>query len=250
MDTLSQTTRNPFLGLVLVGGILYIAGQYVGSLPAYKAQALDERPRITVQGHGEIDSRPDVGTIQFGVNTEPWPTSEEATTELAEKMNAIINFLKGEGVEDKDIKTTNLSVNPTYDFTQSGRELLGYEAQQTVTVTLREIDRAGELISGASALGANQIGGIQFTIDEDSALALEAQKKAIEDARQQAEQMATALDAKLGRIVTFDSSLEPPGQPILFDRATAQGSPEGGLEVPPGENTTTANVTITYELEQ
>lgn len=250
MDTSSfhTNTKNLIILPVLVLGLLYVAGQYVGSLPERERQDQEERLEITVQGTGKVAVIPDIATIQLGVQIEPRPTAEDATTALTEKMNAVIAFVREQGIEDKDISTAQLSVTPSYDFNQSGRVLRGYEAQQTLTVKVRQVDTVGTLVSGSAGLGANQIGSVQFTTDDPRQLNVKAQQEAITDARTQAQALADSLDAKLGRITRFETGSQPTQPPILFERGLTASDATQKLEVPSGESEINATVTITYEL--
>ena len=168
---------------------------------------------ISVRGEGEIFARPDIGQFSFAVRAE----GEDAASaqELsAESVNAIVEYLKEAGVEEKDIKTQNYNLNPRYryeervcvsgSFCPPGEQVVdGYEVSQSVVVKVRDIDRAGDLISGVGDRGATNISSLQFTIDDETVLKAEARAEAIADAMEKAEQLADDLDVKLVRMVGF-----------------------------------------------
>ena len=219
---------------------------------------------ISVSGTGEVTAIPDVATFTFSVMEEAKDVAT-AQTAAAEKTNAILAFLEDEGIEDADIKTTGYNVYPRYDYVQreiqcitypcvqpGGEQVLrGYQVTQSVTVTVRETDEAGTLLSGVGSRGATNVSGLSFTIDDEDALVREARQKAINDAKEKAERLADDLDVRLVRIVSFNES----GGDYYprYDYAYAEdamATKAGGVspEIPVGENTITRTVHIVYEI--
>lgn len=222
----------------------------------YIGQDVVQRSTINVAGVGEVLAKPDLATISFSVITEG-ETTDGATEENTEKMNAIIEVVKAQGVEDKDIKTTNYSVYPRYDYDDEkyfygddDRELVGYEVYQTLQVKIRNVDDAGEIIQVATQAGANQVGGLNFIIDDEDSLKAEARELAIKDAKDKAKLLANQLGVKLVRIMYFSENTYP-----YYDYARSEMSMDVGMggavpapKIEPGEGTVTVNVNITYEI--
>lgn len=217
---------------------------------------------ISVNGMGEVLAKPDIGQFSFAVRAEGG-TATEAQTASADSINAILAYLNEAGVEEKDIKTDYYNLNPKYRYDQRicpansycppGEPIIdGYEVSQNVSVKVRDLEAAGELISGVGERGATNISGLNFTIDDETVLKAEAREKAIADAKVKAEQLAQDLGMRLDRIVGFYEN--EGGYYPMYDRgyggdmAMSESTMNPAPSVPSGENTITSNVSITYEL--
>ncbi len=159
--------------------------------------------------------------------------------------------MRDHGVKEEDVKTTNLSVHPVYDYSEGRQSLRGFEASESIEVTIRDLDTIGAMVTAATGAGANQTGGISFEVDDLETVRLEAQAKAIEDAQRKAKRLAEALDVRLGRVKTFAVVGVQPPPPFLAAREAAVGplGAGGDIEVPPGTNEVQATVMVTYELK-
>jgi uncharacterized protein len=211
---------------------------------------------ISVSGKGEVVVQPDIVTISFGVSAENLEVAK-AQTESATKMNNIVDFLEKNGVAKKDIKTTNYSIYPRYDYTQSkvypygGKQILvAYVVSQNVEVKIREISKAGTLLSGVGEYGVTDISGLTFGVDKIDEVSNEARDLAIKDARAEAEVLAKSLGVKLVRIVSFSENSYP--MPYYAKEMSVMSPAMGGDAVAPnlqpGENKVVSNVTVTYEI--
>jgi hypothetical protein len=217
---------------------------------------------ITVQGIGEAVAVPDIGTFSFSVLAEG-ATAEEAQTKSADSVNKIIAYLTGAGVEEKDIKTENYFLNPKYRYDTevcafdsycppSNPVIDGYEVSQMVTVTVRNLDTSGELISGAGTNGATNISSLQFEIDDETAIKAEARSNAIADAKVKAEALSKELGVEIVKMTGFWED-EGGAYPVM-DAYRAMGGEEASFktvtpEMPTGENTYSSSVSITYEVK-
>ncbi len=219
----------------------------------------NSRSVISVNGLGEVFGKPDIATFTFAV-TEESAVVVEAQNEATKEMNDILAYLKKEGIEDKDIQTTYYNVYPRYEYPRASysayytppegkRILVAYVVTQGISVKVRDLSKAGKLVSGIGELGASDISGLQFTIEEEETLKKEAREKAIADAESKAEELADELGVSLVRIVSYS---EGGNYPIYYDMKAASGM--GGSasapvpELPAGENKIVSNVTITYEI--
>jgi len=211
---------------------------------------------ITVSGTGKVSVKPDIATVSFGVSAESLDVAK-AQTDSATKINNIIDFLKTKGVDEKDIKTTNYNIYPRYNYgpvTQSypygGKQILAaYVVSQTVEVKIRDISKAGAILSGVGEFGVTDVSGLSFTVDNDQAVKNQARDLAIEDAKTQAQAEAKSLGVKLVRITAFS---ENGNYPMVYGGGYAGISMAKDAsvapQVPTGENTVTSNVSITYEI--
>lgn len=218
---------------------------------------------ISVNGTGEVLAVPDIGQFSFSVNADG-ETADAAQEASGTKINAILAYLKEQGVEDKDIKTANYTLYPKYRYEERvcafnsycppGERIEdGFEVDQTVTVKIRETDKATTIIAGVGEQGATNISGLDFTIDDMEALRTEAREKAIADAKEKAETLAQQLGVRLVRIVSYYENNGNYPEPYYDTKVMTMEATEsagfGGAELPVGENSTTASVSITYEIK-
>ncbi len=252
MDTPAATPHRAhrLLIVVVVGGIFYLVGQYIASQPQRVMQEAKAEREITVQGTGEIQAKPDVAAFTLGLQSGVQSTAPAALKVLEDKFDAIVQAVRASGVAEEDITTTNLSIIPTYDYTDGAQRLRGFEANESVRVKIRKLDTIGDVLARATVEGVNQAGGLSLEIDDPESLQQEAQVKAIEDARDKAKELAKALNVRLGDVKTFSVTSGTPG-PVPYLAQAELGSADkalGGPSVPVGTTDITANVTITFEL--
>ena len=207
-----------------------------------------QRPTISVQGEGKVFAKPDIGQISLAVATEAL-TVEKAQKEAAELSNRIFAVLKEKGVEEKDIKTTNYSINPQYDYPDGKRRLLGYQVYQSFQVKIRELAKAGEILAASAQAGANQVGGLSFTTEDPQRLQAEARDRAIEDAKSKAAELSKKLGVKLGKLVSYGEFGGPSPIPYFGAAERGVGGDFPAPQIPVGENEIRVNVTITYQIK-
>ncbi|MFY9462029.1 MAG: SIMPL domain-containing protein, partial [Candidatus Sungiibacteriota bacterium] len=184
----------------------------------------------------------------------------DAQKENTGRSNAVTDFLKKSSVAEKDAKTVGYNIFPQYSYPRPCRvlpcledetpKIIGYQIRHTLAITIRDITKAGDILSGVVEAGANEVSSLEFAIDEPDALKAEARKKAIDDARAKAERLAEGLGKRVGKIIDFSESGYFPG-PIPF-AAEAFGKGGGAApspEIQPGENEITVNVSVTYEFK-
>jgi uncharacterized protein YggE len=217
----------------------------------YIGRVVEQRDTITISGEGKVIAIPDIATIQLGLVTEK-KTVAAAQKENTDKMNQLNKQLKDQGVESKDIQTSNYSIYPQYDYNNGKQTLRGYQVSQTVNVKIRNLDKVGDIISAAGTLGLNQVGGLSFDIDEPETLKQEARIKALENAREKANALADIMDVKLGKVVSFNESSQYPS-PIYKSYAMDSGI-GGGAAVPApdiqsGSMEIVIDATVVYEIK-
>ena len=221
-------------------------GRYIG-------QDIEIKNTIAVSGTGEVAAKPDLALVTFSVVTEG-KTVAAALEENTRKMNAVIAQAKGQGVEEKDLKTTSFTIYPRYDYTRapspvSGkRVLVGYEVRQSLQVKIRDLEKVGKMLQIAADAGANQVGDLQFTIDNQDELKKQARAQAIQKAKEQAKEIASQLDVRLVRIVDFQESRIVPRFYALEARALDADVGTSIPDIETGENEISVTVTLTYEI--
>lgn len=231
------------IAIVIAGG-LYVAGQYVASEPARTAGN-----SLTVQATGTSQAVPDVAHVLLGVQMQSQQSAALATDMLAKQGNVVIAAIKKIGISEKDIKTQNISVQPSYTYDAGKQMLKGYEGSQQIDVTVRKTDQAGSIIATATEAGANQIGGVTFQNEYPGVAQLAAEQDAITAARKKAEQLAKSLGVRLGEVKNYTAQPQYVGPiPYALEAKAIDGDTVTPPELPPGTQETSVTVTITYEI--
>jgi uncharacterized protein YggE len=236
-----------FMGVTVAKGL-----KDLGEIsPAYNS--------ITVSGEGEAFAVPDVATFSFTVSADATAVAD-AQSQVTEKTNAILAKLKDLGIADADVKTSDYSVYPKYVYNQVEcfrapcppvQKQEGYTASETITVKVRKSDDAGKALAAAGDLGATDISGLSFSVDNPDAVTAEARAKAIADARAKAETLAKNLGVRLVRVVSYSDSTGGNPQPLYMDASYAKAGAAGQAPapaVPAGQNKVTVTASVTYEI--
>ena len=169
--------------LCLIGLFLFLIGGFINELKtsAFIGSGTTATNTIVVSGTGDTYAAPDIATVSFSV-TKEGATVATAQKLVDEKMNAAIVALKGMGIADKDIKLENNSFNPKYDYgtpcyggmgipcSQTSPKIIGYEATRSVVVKVRKLDNAGTVVTALGTLGATNLYGPTFSLDDEDAV--------------------------------------------------------------------------------
>ena len=221
--------------------ILFAAFIVAAACAAHPAAAAERL--ATVTGEAAISVVPDTSIIRIGV-TSQGKTAREASDANARQMTAVLAALKNAAIDDKDVQTSRLSLQPQYDPNKAGAaRLTGFQVTNQVTVKIRDIDKLPAVLDRAIAAGANEMSGIEFIVSEHSKLLDQARNEAIADAHRKAEIYARAANAVVGHVVSIIESGGNAPQPIAMQAMRA-----GAVPVAPGEQTLRALVTVSYEL--
>lgn len=209
-------------------------------------------PRIiSLTGHGEVRSAPDLAYVTSGVVTQG-ATAAEALAANTTAMNDLFAALKSSGIEDKDIQTSNFSVQPRYDY-QNGQapKLVGYDVTNNVTVTLRKIDGLGPLLDKLVQNGSNQISGVTFDVAKPEDAMDEARKLATADATRKAKVYAQAMGIELGPVmqVSEGSAVQPP-MPMVRGTMMKADMAAAPVPVAAGEQSIAVDVNVIWEIKQ
>lgn len=202
-------------------------------------------PRLTVNGEAQVSAAPDGALVRTGVTSQA-KTAKEAGDANAKAANALVAALRGAGLDDKDIQTERLSLQPTYETTTGpGRaRISGFQASNQVTIRMRDVSKIADIIDRAISAGATDIGGIEFIVTETSQALDKARDAAVADARRKAEIYAKATGTKLGRVLTLSED-RAMAEPVMMQSRAAAAPP-----IMPGEKTLRLMVTISYELTE
>jgi uncharacterized protein len=227
------------------------------ALPATAmAQAVTTVPlisgtRLDISATGEVTRVPDLAIISAGVQTLQ-PTATGAIEENATRMERVRAALKRAGIDDKDIQTSSISLNPEYRYVENQPpRLTGYRATNTVNVKFRDLKRTGAILDALVAEGANQINGPNLTIDKPEAAYDEARVRAIAAGRARAELYARALGKRVVRLLSVSEGggyQMPPPMPVAYARDVAAQA-VAKTEIDPGTQQLQATLAMSFELQ-
>ena len=210
----------------------------------------DMVPGLAARGTGRVEGTPDTLRVVLGVETRG-QSAKGTLGENSQKAKALVDTLKDKGVEAKDIQTSQLQIQPTYD--EKGQRITGYQVTNQVTATLHDLAGAGALIDAAAeAVGdAVRVQSMGFSIDDDSALRGEARTQAVHQAQIQAEQMAKAAGVKRGRIRSI-SEVFASGPVPYYEKFAGAPSADARVAAPiePGSQELSLMVDAIWDIEQ
>jgi uncharacterized protein YggE len=201
---------------------------------------------ISVTGEATVSVPPDLAEIDGGVTSEA-KTAREASEANNAAMGKVLQALKGAGIEEKDIRTSRLSLQPQSAPNRSGPSAIaGYRASNRVTVRVRDVAKVASVIDTLVGAGANEIGGINFVVSQASKLLDEARERAVADARRKAEIYAKAAGVTLGAPLSI--SEEGNSAPVPYRRMAAGMA--ASAPVAQGEETLQVTVSVSWAIKQ
>ncbi|MBU6500882.1 MAG: SIMPL domain-containing protein [Patescibacteria group bacterium] len=227
---------------------------------------------FSVSGEGKVVAIPDVAEFSFTVTTEGGTDVASLQTTNTDKVNKAIDFVKSQGVADKDIKTSYYNINPRYQTYQCQNpivygsngsapsvqpcppaSIVGYTVTQSVDVKVRDFSKTGAIMSGVVTNGANQIGALSFSIDDPTKVRSEARAQAIAKARAEAQNIAQAGGFSVGRLLGVSEGYNPYPVYNSFSMAAGLGGAKADAAVPapaiqPGSQEVDVTVSMQYEI--
>jgi len=237
--------------LIIVSFIAVTLLVFVTSVQAQTdpPETQNQEPRtLSVNGSGVINLEPDIAYIRIGVQTEG-ENAQEAVASNNQQSQLLLNALTQAGVAEDDIKTTNFSIYPREERDNEGQTTgINYVVNNTVSVTVRDMDQIGLVLDSAVQAGANNISGIQFDVEDREAAQQQAMTAAVENARARAEVLAEAAGVVLGDVLSIQTYLGG-GMPIPLERGVVMADAVA-QEVPisPGQMQVTVDVSVIYEI--
>ena len=220
-------------------------------------------PTVTVNATAELEVEPDIAYVSLGVSTTE-TTAEAAKRNNTAVMNRVLAAVKAEGVAEKDMDTS-LYMSTNYRWTDDNERIItGYTVDNSLTITVRNVDEVGDIVDAAMNAGANKFNSVRFDLDDDEAYYLEALAAATKKAQKRASTMVMAAGGKLGAVasmsmgnVRFDPIYEYPEEDAVADTDTEAGMTTGsgsnsasiGSTIQAGTITVSATVTIAYRID-
>ena len=239
------------LGVGVAAAALVFTTELIGPLSLRINQTTAQKQAtFDVTGKSQLYTVPDQAEINVGA-TITQSNVAAAQKEANRIINAIISDLKQQSIAEKDIKTTQYSIYPQYDYTGTSQRITGYNVNVNLSIKIRDLEKINQALDIAVTRGANQVQGVQFVLsqEKEQELTKQARDQAISDAKRNAQELAQLAGMKLGRIVNVvehDNQVMPPIP--LRSMAVAEGLGGGGdTNVQPGSTTITFSVTVSYE---
>ena len=235
--------------IILYGAAALIFTACNSGGPTYISSSAPKTPQITVSATGEVSQAPDRASVAAGVVTQA-KTADAAMSANAAKMSKAFEELRAAGIKEKNIRTSQMSLNPRYDYKdRRSPKIDGYEVRNTVSATSEDLEKVGPMLDALVKAGVNNINGVSFSINDPEAATSEARDKAVKAAKAKAEAMASAAGVSLGKLTAISENsrggFRP--QPVAFARAEAlQSAP---TPIAAGEQNLSVTVNLTYEIK-
>jgi len=209
---------------------------------------------IAVSAEGKTLAAPDIAELSFSVISQG-KNPDDLSDSNNQKMNAVAKFVKGLEIAEADMKTTAYSLQPNYQYDRTTQRnfITGYTLTQTLTIKVRKLEKVATVIAGLTPLGVNQIGGVNFTIDNPEQYLSQARKDAFKKAEAKAREIAGEAGVILGKVITASEYQQGP---IPYMMASAEKFGRGGAgqaapitpTIEPGTSEVKLNVNVTYEI--
>lgn len=258
MTNLWKVIKNPLLTAVFVLAGMFLYGNFSYMLP-FGYHQTNKDALFTSDGTGEVTYVPDTALLYLGVNKTA-TTQDEAKTEANKVINKITEDLKKLGVEKKNIKTTNFSVNPNYNSVVSEGKMMimpvrpttenGFTANVSLEVRVKPLDKAEQVIDISTKDGATQLSSYQMVIDETKQKELEnkARLDAVKNAKEKAQELSKAAGIHLGRVISIQENGGGYPRPMLMKADISQPLElTAPTQLNPGENKISVTVTLSFE---
>ena len=200
------------LGFIVLIAVIIFIGKVVCGGHEWKGDSKVINT-IAVSGKGEVVVKPDIATVSFTVTEENLDVGVAQDT-VNKTVAKIVDYIKTQGVNEKDIKTTGYNIYPRYNYVnataypynQGTRVLAGYDVSQSIEVKIRDLTKAGKIVSGLGEFGVKDMSGLNFSVDKQDEITKQARDLAIADARADAEKIAKGLGVRLVKITSFSES--------------------------------------------
>ena len=230
------------LGLAMAGGATAQSTAPAPILPG-------DGTLLSVSAQADATRVPDIARVSAGVVTQA-PEADAAMRANAAQMEKVMAAIRGAGIAERDVQTTGVNVHPQYDYRENSTPAItGYQATNTVQVTVRDIGGLGDVLDALVASGANQVHGPNFDVDDKEGAYDEARRAALEKARARARMYAEALGMRVRRIASISEGggFGPPMPMQMMAMDAAQES-RASTPISPGEATLTVNLDVVFAL--
>ena len=211
---------------------------------------------LSTSAQGKVSAVPDLATVSLGVLSEG-SNSTEVKDKNNQKVNKVLEFIKSQGVEAKDITTSQLSLYPTQKYENGSTKIVGFQGNQIISVKIHAVDKdqkkLNSILDGAVNNGANEIQGVNLTIEDPDSLKQEARKLAISKAKEKAQDLAKEAGLTLGKVVSVsESGGYPIPQPYMLAKGMSGTEVMDSSVMPnvePGSQEIVETMSVTFEVK-
>ncbi len=243
---LARSSNDESAGIVVSGTDMSNSGK-VNTLQILNGQ---QQTGLSASGTGEVYATPDISVVTLGVEAEA-KTVADAQKQASEAMSAVMSALTTNGIANKDVQTTNYSIQPVWNYSTSKdgisqRILEGYQVSNTVNVTIRNVDNTGTIIDAVAVAGGDltRVNNISFTVENPKPYNDQARALAIKDAMDKAQQMATGAGVSLGKLLNISESGGSVPVPMVYKEASGSGT-----SISAGQLDISVSVQVVYAIE-
>jgi uncharacterized protein len=230
--------------------VFFLYTKFAGPIPfSVNSVQTTKTNLFTASGTGKATGIPDMAQLSIGI-TKTASTVTDAQNQTNSAANKIIEDLKKLGIQEKNIKTTDYSINPNYDYGRGGQNITGYTVTQTLEADISPIDIANKAIDAATLDGANLVNGATFTFSDKTKKDLEnkARIEAVNAAKEKASSLAGAAGIRLGKIIDVQETNGYTPRPVfMMAKGAADSNSAAPTQLQPGENSVTIDITLSYE---
>jgi uncharacterized protein YggE len=239
--------------IITVGSGIWVTS-IVGPVPISITQTLTKKQTaFNVNGESEVVSIPDQAKLTLGI-TVTKPNASLAQEKANQVINSIIKELKKMDIDQKDIVTQSYQLYPQYDFNNGKRQIVNYNLNASLRVTLKDFDKLNQVIDKSILLGANQVNGIEFSLSKEKKdkLIKQARKEAIKDAKRNAAELADLSGIKLGKIINITQTNQNTKPISIYEGVAttenlAQDIDRAPTQIQPGSSVLKYKITLSYE---
>ncbi len=235
---------------------IMLAGAFSLPAAAQENHMTKQPARIAVTGEGKMNSAPDMAILNLTVLRDA-ETAREAMTANNEAMAKVLEAMKKAGVEERDLQTSGINIQPRYVYPDDKNglkepKISGYSVSNSLSVRVRDLAKVGNVLDESVTLGVNQGGDLTFVNDNPASTINEARKRAVADAIAKAKTLADAAGVGLGRVVEINEQSRPP-MPMPIARQAkmmSAAAPEDSVPVAAGENSYNVSVNVVFEIKE
>ena len=238
------------LGIFMVYGIIFTGVHIKTAMQESRMTGFSDlpAPTISVSATGNATAVPDIATVDMSV-TKKASTATQAQSDASAATTTLLAAIKAIGIEDADITSSSFSTNAVYDYDVSPATISGYESTQSLTIKIRNTDLTSAVLDAGPKNGATNVSGIRYEVDDTTAVEQEARVEAVAKAKAQAENIASAMHVRLGRVVSYNESTGG-NYPMVYGmlEATKSAADTVAPPVEVGSQETNLTVNITYSI--
>ena len=234
--------------LALAAALAFGATAMPAAAQTIPAQVATDGTLLSVSAQAEATRVPDIAHLSTGVVTQA-ADANAAMRANAEQMTRVVKAIRDAGIAERDIRTSGVNLNPQYRYAENQPPTItGYEARNTVDITVRKIGELGSIMDALVGVGANQINGPTFEVDDKEAAYDEARRAAIEKAQARARMYAETLGLQVRRIVSISEGNGGFGPPVPMMAMARMEKAQADTPIAPGESTLSVNLDVVFEL--